>query len=158
MFEATQETKASTSSRIWIGIFVVVAVAALGILYYYMTKGSAKNPVPAQSAAAAAPRAPADPVKDLKILRATMQKDAVGATAVWLVQIENRSTAYTYSQIKYETTYLSADNKPLAVNQGTIQISLEPGAEQNAEVRDAAYPSGTAWYNFKIKDAKATAQ
>lgn len=158
MFEAAQEKKTPDSSRLWIGIFVVVALAGLGILYYFMSKGSAKTPLPASTAASAPASASADPVKDLKIQRATMQKDALGATAVWLVTIENRSTAYTYSEIKYETDYMSADNKALAINQGMAQVSLGPGAQRNVEIRDAAYPSGTAWYKFKITAAKATVE
>ncbi|MGB8473583.1 MAG: hypothetical protein WCE61_05790 [Candidatus Acidiferrum sp.] len=158
MFEDAQEQKTTGSTRLWIGIFVVVAVAGLGILYYWISKGSAKSPAPVSaSASAAAPTKP-DPVKDLKIQRATMQKDALGATAVWLVTIENNSPSYAYSDIKYETDYMGADNKALVVNKGTITINLPPDAEQNAEIRDTAYPTGTAWYNFKITGAKATAQ
>lgn len=158
MFEDAQESKTTGSTRLWIGIFVVIAVAGLGALYYWISKGSAKNPQPVSTSASVAAPAKADPIKDLKIQRATMQKDALGATAVWLVTIENKSPSYAYSDIKYETDYMGADNKAIAVNEGTITISLPPDAEQNAEIRDVAYPTGTAWYRIKITGAKAAAQ
>ena len=77
------------------------------------------------------------------------------ATAVWLVDIQNKSTAYTYSNIRYETSYIGADNKPLVVNQGTVPGTFGPGEEQNSEIRDTLYPTGTSWYRFKILDAKS---
>jgi len=58
MFEAGQDEKQDTSTKMWIGIFVIVAVAALGVLYYMMTKGTAKGPAPAAAAAAAAGAGP----------------------------------------------------------------------------------------------------
>jgi hypothetical protein len=117
-----------------------------------MPKQSAKPP----TAAAVAPTAPADPVHDLKIIRATMNKDPMGATAVWLVTLQNKSSAYTYSNIRYETNYIGGDDKALLVNQGTIKDAFGPGEEHNSEIRDTLYPNGTAWYKFKIVDAKSS--
>jgi len=48
-------------------------------------------------------------VHDLKILSARMEKDRAGTTAVWLVDVSNKSNAYTYSSIQYETTYVGPD-------------------------------------------------
>jgi hypothetical protein len=144
----------------WISIFVIVAVAALGALYYAMTKSTTKEPAPAVATAAAgqAPRGDSDPIHDLKVQRVTMQKDPAGSTAVWSVTIENRSTGYAYSNIKYETTYLGPNDKPLLVNQGVIVKSIGPGEQVSPEVRDVLYPAGTVLYKFKITDAKPTAQ
>ena len=105
---------------------------------------------------AAAPAAPADPIHDLKIVRVTMSKDPTGTTAVWLVTLQNKSNAYTYSNIRYETNYIGANDKPILVNQGSIAESYTPGDEHNSQIRDTLYPNGTAWYKFKIVDAKAS--
>jgi hypothetical protein len=160
MFEAGQDEKQDTSTKMWIGIFVIVAVAALGALYYTITKGSANGPEPAAAPAAAA-QAPsdsgkADPLHDLKVQRATMEKDRTGTTAIWSVTIENRSAANAYSDILYETTYLGADNKPLLVNKGRIATSIGPGQQVSPELRDVLYPAGTVSYKFKLTDAKSS--
>jgi len=160
MFDALHEEKQDTSTKMWISIFVIVAVAALGALYYVMTKSTTKEPAPAVATAAAgqAPRGDSDPIHDLKVQRVTMQKDPAGSTAVWSVTIENRSTGYAYSNIKYETTYLGPNDKTLLVNQGVIATSIDPGQQVSPEVRDVLYPAGTMQYKFKITDAKPTAQ
>jgi 2',3'-cyclic-nucleotide 2'-phosphodiesterase (5'-nucleotidase family) len=155
MFEATQGEKESSSSKLWIGIFVVVAVCALGVLYYVMSKRPPKPPAPSPEAMAAA-TAKADPLKDLKVQRASMDKDRTGTTAAWLVEIENRSTEFTYSDIKYQTDYMGADNKAVLVNQGTIDATIAPGDVKHCEFNDALYPAGTAWFKFKITGAKAS--
>jgi hypothetical protein len=160
MFDALHEEKQDTSTKMWISIFVIVAVAALGALYYAMTKSTTKEPAPAVATAAAgqAPKGDSDPIHDLKVQRVTMQKDPAGSTAVWSVTIENRSTGYAYSNIKYETTYLGPNDKTLLVNQGVIATSIDPGQQVSPEVRDVLYPAGTMQYKFKITDAKPTAQ
>jgi hypothetical protein len=154
MFEPPKEQQQESSKSLWIGVAVVVAVLAGGALYY-MSQHGEKAPAAKAPAVAAGP---ADPVHDLKIQRATMDKDRTGTVAVWLVSIENRSASYAYSNIQYETSYFGLDNKPILVNQGTIPITIGPGEELNREVRDALYPNGTAWFKFKITGAKAAAQ
>ena len=154
MFEPPKEQQQESSKSLWIGVAVAVAVLAGGALFY-MTQQSGKAPAATAPATAAGP---ADPVHDLKIQRATMDKDRTGTVAVWLVSIENRSASYAYSNIQYETSYMGADNKAILVNQGTIPITIGPGEQLNREVRDALYPSGTAWFKFKITGAKAAAQ
>jgi len=159
MFEASQEQKQSNTNRILVTVFVVIAaVAVAGVLY--MTSKSGSKPTAPVTAAAAAPAAlgKADPVHDLKILSARMEKDRSGTTAVWLVDIDNKSKAYTYSGIQYETTYVGADNAALLVNKGTIPFNLAPGEERNTQIRDVLYPAGTAWYKFRITGATPTAR
>jgi hypothetical protein len=158
MFEIPQEQKQSSSSRMLVTIFVVVAAAAAGGVLYKMSKGSDKPAAPVTAAAAPASAGKPDPVHDLKILSARMEKDRTGTTAVWLVDIDNKSKAYTYSKIEYETTYVGPDNAALVVNKGTIPFNLAPGEEQNAQIRDVLYPAGTAWYKFRITGATPTAQ
>ncbi len=136
MFEVPVDKQESKLEYERIGISVLVLLLIAGAAFYFLLKQSARQ----QSApVAAAPAAPADPIHDLKIVRVTMSKDPTGTTAVWLVTLQNKSAAYTYSNIHY------AD-------------SFTPGDEHNSQIRDTLYPNGTAWYKFKIVDAKASAR
>ncbi len=158
MFEAGQEDTQPKSTKMWIGLFVVVALIAIGALYYFISKGSAnQGPSPAAQAAAAA-AGPADAIHDLKIIRTSMDKDRNGTTAMWSVTIQNRSNAYAYSEIKYQTSYIGADDKPILVNEGTLKDAFSPGEQKSAEFSDALYPAGTARYTFKIKEAKSAVE
>lgn len=156
MFEVPQDNSQARGTYKWIVAFVVIAIVGVGALLYTMSQGGAKLRAPV--AAAAAPAGPADPIRDLKVFTARMEKDLTGTTAVWLVDLRNKSNAYSYSSIQYETTYIGADNRVLTVNKGTMTITLEPGEEKNSEVRDVLYPAGTSWYKFKITGANAKAQ
>jgi hypothetical protein len=158
MFETVEEKKETSSNRMWIGIALVAVLGAGGALLYTKSGGTAKSPAPAAAPATAAAKSDADPMRDLKVFRATMDKDHMGTTAVWSVVIENRSRVYTYSDIHYETSYIGADNKPLVVNQGTLAASIEPGDQKSAELRDTLYPTGTAWYKFRITGATPKTQ
>src|SRR5207245_8434027 len=124
MFEAAQEQKQG-SNRMLVGIFVAVAAIAVGRVLHTMSKGGSKPAAPI-TAAAAAPSAAgkADAVHDLKILSARMEKDRAGTTAVWLVDVSNKSNAYTYSSIQYETTYVDTDKPALLVHEGTVPVKL----------------------------------
>lgn len=154
MFEAAQEKQESGSSKLWIGLFVIVAVVALGVLYFTMQRGAA-NDKAAAKAATAKVVANADPVKDLKITRAKMDKDPLGATAVWALTVENKSDTFSYSEIKYHADYMGADDKIIAANDGTTTLYLRPGAEGSADIRDIPYPTGTARFKIKVTGAKA---
>ena len=152
MFEGPKEDKELGLHKLWIGAFVVVAAIAVLVGFRAFHKGPAKENAQAPSAINAAN---ADPVKDLKILRATMQKDTLGTTAVWLVTFVNKSDKFTYSNITYQTQYIGADNSLIFENKGTIPTSIRPNEENSSEIRDAVYPSGVAWYKFKVTGAKA---
>ena len=155
MFEVPVDKQESKLGYERIGISVLVLVVIAAATFYFLTKQSAKQqPAPV----AAAPTAPADPVHDLKIVRVTMNKDPMGTTAVWLVTLQNKSAGYTYTNIRYETSYIGADDKPIVVNKGSIADSFGPGDTHNSQIRDTLYPNGTAWYKFKIVDAKASAR
>jgi hypothetical protein len=151
MFEVPEDKEEVKKEREWIGISIVVLVLVVGIVFYVMSRHSAKG----LASIAPTVKTAADPVHDLKIRRTTMNKDRAGTTAVWLVTIENESSVYTYSDIHYETAYMGADDRPLLVNQSTISVSLGPGEERSCEIRDALYPTGTSWYRFRITDAKS---
>jgi hypothetical protein len=157
MFETPEEVKPKASMGLWLGIVVVVAVVAAGGYFYLKSRGSANQHVSAASAPAAA-KGKADPVHDLKIQRATMNKDRNGTMAVWLVTIENKSPMYSYSKIEYETTYVGADNNAILINKGTLPAAISPGEQNSAEINDALYPAGTAWYKIRITGATPAAQ
>ena len=159
MFEAAQEQKQSKSNRIVVTIFFLLAAAAVGGVLYTMSKSGSKPAAPVTAVAAApATGGKADPVHDLRIVSARMEKDRTGTTAVWLVDINNRSKAYAYSSIQYETTYVGPDNAALLVNKGTIPLNLAPGEEQNTQIRDVLYPAGIAWYKFRVTGATPAGQ
>ena len=151
MFEVPVDKQESKLKYERVGISVLVLLLIAGAAFYFMPKQGAKQSAPV----AVAPAGPADPVHDLKIVRVTMNKDPLGTTAVWLVTLQNKSAAYTYSNIKYETSYIGPNDRPLLVNQGSIPDSFGPGDEHNSQIRDTLYPNGTAWYKFKIVDAKS---
>jgi len=152
MFERPKEDKELGLHKAWIATFVAIGVVIALIAFLALNKGPTKQSVQASAAMATAK---ADPVGDLKIERATMQKDSLGATAVWAVTFTNKSDRFTYINIVYQTQYMGADNKVLAENKGTITTSIRPNAEQTSEIRDIAYPVGVAWYKFKVTDATA---
>jgi hypothetical protein len=161
MFEATQEEDKQSSKRGTIIIIAIVVVLAIvGTLVYMDSKGMLKASSGSMASSAAGtpvPAGAAHPVDDLHILNTKMDKDYTGTTAVWLVDLRNASQTYTYSHIKYETTYGGADNNIIGQNHGEIpSLTLGPGEEQNAQFQDAAYPSGTAWFRVRITGATAT--
>src|SRR5690348_7640867 len=110
MFEAQTKEK-SGGSGLLIGICIVVVLAVVGTLAY-MNKGSATGSEGSTSAAtggAPAQQLRGEPVKDLHIVSATMDKDYTGNLAVWSVDIKNTSSVYTYSNIGYQTNYFGSD-------------------------------------------------
>jgi hypothetical protein len=157
MFEGSQEAKSSASMGMWTGVGVVALAISIGG-YMFISKAKSTKPGPLVVAQAAQPTGPADPVRDLKVQHATMGKDRTGTTAVWVVNIENKSASYTYGNIEYETTYVGANNTAILINKGTINASIEPGGQRNSEINDALYPAGTAWYKIRITGAKASVQ
>jgi hypothetical protein len=159
MFETPQAVKPSASKGLWVGIAAAVIVVGLGAYFFITSRGNA-NKQPTTAAVAAAPAPPKgdpNPVRDLKIQRAAMNKDRTGTTAVWLVTIENKSPSYSYSNIQYETTYVGANNNAILINKGTIAETIHPGEQKNSEINDALYPADTAWYRFRVISATSSA-
>ena len=160
MFETPKEIKPSASSGLWVAILVVVLIAGACGYFFVTSKGKSKGKEDSPVAASnpSQPKVDADAVRDLKVKRTTMTKDRTGTLAGWLVTIENKSTAYSYSNIQYETTYVGGDNSVLLVNKGKLTATLAPGDQKNSEFNDAFYPAGTAWYKFRITGAASSAQ
>ena len=158
MFEDSEEVEKSTAPKgMWVGLAVVaVVLIAAAALYFRSTHSQRASASTKSSAAVQAQLKDADPVRDLKVQRATMDKDRTGTTAVWLVSIENKSPSYAYSQIQYETTYVGPDNTAILINKGTITTTIFPGDQKSSEINDALYPAGTAWFKFRITGATAS--
>jgi hypothetical protein len=155
MFEAPQPKEKSSQTGMYIGIVIVIVLVGVGVFFY--TNGGTKTATtPAAGSAPAAASVPANPTADLRITSMKMEKDATGTTAVWLIDLRNRSNTYNYSHIAYETTYIGADATTLAVNHGELKDAIGPGEEQNETFRDTAFPTGTAGYRIKITGATAT--
>jgi len=151
MFESPlKQEKESSKTGLWIGIGIVVVLAVVALIYV-TSKRSAKGPAPV----ATLTNVKADPVHDLRVVSAKMDKDFSGTTAMWSVDIKNSSAELTYSNIAYETTYAGADNRVLLVNQGKIPITIGPGDDQSAQFRDTLYPTGTIWFKIRITNATA---
>ncbi len=159
MFDLQEDKKLESTLWLWIGASAVVVVLAAGALLYMMSRGDAEAPALGSSPAQSSVVGDADPLRDLKLIRASMSKDSTGMVAVWLVHLRNRSTVYAYRDIQYETTYIGVDGRPLVANTGTIEGSIEPGGEKYvSELRDVLYPDGTAEYRFRLTGATATAK
>lgn len=159
MFEPPLNEEPKTNKGIWIGAAVVVLAAAVALIYIER-KNPVKKPAPVKAAATAVVKTnqKPDPVKDLHVVSAEMSKDSSGTIAQWVVDLQNNSGAYAYSNIAYETTYVGGDNNILSQNTGVIHVSVGPNGEQTATFSDVQYPAGTSWYRFRITGAKSTAQ
>jgi hypothetical protein len=156
MFETPETKRESSGAGLYIVIAIVVVLIAGGAWAYMNSKGGSAAPAAAAAPDAAA-QANSDPVKDLRVVSAKMEKDYTGTTAVWSVEVKNQSQTYSYSNIAYETTYAGADNATLADNHGSIAgFSLGPGETQDTQFKDAGYPAGTAWFKFRVTGATAS--
>lgn len=153
MFEAQQEKDGSSSFGMWIGIAVILVVAA-GLGYYVM---GARNGSKTDSASLASTKTiTLKTPDDLRVVSVKMDKDVTGNVAVWSVDLRNMSHNYTYRDINYQTTYLGADNSVIAQNTGKLTLSLDPGDEQTTQFRDLLYPSGTAVFRFNVTSVSAS--
>ena len=152
MFEAPKKDEQETKKmRLLISAATLVIVLVL-VVFYFTSQRGALGPMGA--ATPAAPCVP-DPVKDLTVVDAKMDKDLTGTSAVWVVRLRNKSSGCAYSSVEYETTYIRADDSVVAVNKATLPGTIEPGEEKGyPEFRDILFPTGTTWFRFKITGAK----
>jgi hypothetical protein len=152
MFEEPKKDEQETKKmRELIGA-ATLAIILVVVVFYFTSQRGAQGPM--VSATPAAPCAP-DPVNDLTVVDAKMDKDRTGTTAVWIVRLRNKSGGCAYSSVAYETTYIRADDSIVAVNKGTLPGTIAPGKEKGyPEFRDILFPTGTVWFRFKITGAK----
>lgn len=157
MFEETQEEDKQSSRRGTIVVISIVLVLAIvGTLVYLDSKGALKSSTSTAATSAPAVVANADPVKDIRIISAKMDKDPTGTIAVWLVDLRNSSQTLTYSHIKYQTTYGGPNESVIGQNTGEMTATLGPGEEQTIQFNDAQYPSNLQWFKVAVTGATAT--
>ena len=138
--------------------YIVGGLIIVGVLAYFLTRGSSKTAQPVQAVAAARQTAP-DPVKDLKIVRAVMGKDPTGIRVMWSVQLRNRSAVYTYSDIQYEARFLGPDGGTRSASRDTIKTSIAPGEEKKfPPFLDGVYDANASTYQFVIVGATSSEQ
>jgi len=162
MFEELQEEqrqeKAEAKKITWITIIIVCVLVVVGAVVYLTSKPQSKAPQPVQTVAATPQTAP-DPVKDLKIVRAIMGKDPPGVRVMWSVQLQNKSTVYTYSDIQYEARFIGPDGKTRTANRDVIKDSIGPGEEKKIpQFIDGIYDANSSTYQFVLLGAKSTTQ
>jgi hypothetical protein len=151
MFEVPKDEQETKKMRELIGAATLVIILVVVVLYF-TSRGGTLGPM--GSATPAAPCAP-DPINDLTVVDAKMDKDRTGTTALWVVRLRNKSSGCVYTSVEYETTYIRADDSVVAVNKGTLPGTIEPGEQKGyPEFRDILFPTGTAWFRFKITGAK----
>lgn len=77
---------------------------------------------------------------------------------LWSIQLRNRSTIYTYSDIQYEVSYITVDSKLLSVVRDTIKDSVGPGEDKTIPpFVDGVYDARASTFQFLIQGATATA-
>jgi len=151
MFEVPHEKKEGGSKLVWIALLVIALVAIVGGAFYLRQQ-------PEETRAATVDLSQADPLNDLAVDRVSMDTDTTGTRAVWTVWILNRS-AYTYTDIQYETTYLDAGDRVIATNKGTLPGRLDPHQQRTiSDLQDILYPQGTVSYRFRLLEATPTAE
>jgi len=161
MFEEfeKEEEKEERESRMRLvrdSALVIAGLVALGALAYFIWRPSAQPAPTAQSTAQSVPLGPPDPAHDLEIVKAVMGKDVSGIRVMWSVKIRNKSTRYTYSNIKYEASFVGPDGRTLSGSADTIRDSVEPGGLKTIpQFVDGLYNSNASTYNFKLVGADA---
>ena len=155
MFETSQQESSSGDTKLVAGVIVAIMVV-LGILYYFFVHQAAPaGTQTAQGSAATAAAGPADPVRDLAITSFNLGRDMTQTMAMWDLQLSNRSSAYTYTNIQYITNYYDAQGTVLYRNEGTISDRLQPGDQKTiSQINDGLYPVGTTRYTIEIKGAE----
>ena len=138
--------------------YIVAALIVVGAIVYIASRGHSKSSQPVQAVAAARQTA-ADPVKDLKIVRAVMGKDPTGIRVMWSVQLRNKSAVYTYSDIQYEARFLGPDGGTRSASRDTIKTSIAPGEEKKfPPFLDGVYDANASTYQFVIVGATSSEQ
>jgi hypothetical protein len=154
--EKEERNKTVKITAIIVGILVVVA-----LVVYLGSRGHANTAQSAQPApaAAAAGKTPADAVKDLQIVRAVMGKDPTGIRVMWSVQLKNKSSVYTYSDIQYEARFIGVDGGTLSASRDVIKSSIGPGEEKKfPNFMGGVYDANASTYQFVIVSATSSVQ
>jgi hypothetical protein len=138
-------------SAIIIGVLVVIGAIAY-VIWRPAPVVSTKVSVPTPAAKVGPP----DATRDLKVVRAVMGKDPSGLRVMWSVTIQNKSTAYTYSNFKYEVDFISPYGVVLSNSADTIPGSVGPGAQETLpDFMGGMYNANASTYHFHLVGAEA---
>jgi hypothetical protein len=156
MFETSQQEQGSGSGKVVAGVIAVVVVLLVAVYFIFLrgqegTAPGGANPAAAQSAAAAGP---ADPMKDLKIVKSTLRRDQTQTMAMWDIQVENRAKGFAYKDLQYATNYYNAQDAVIYHNEGTLADPVDPADQHTySNINDGLYPVGTVRYTMELKGA-----
>jgi hypothetical protein len=138
-------------SAIIIGVLVVI-----GAIAYMVWRPAAVAPTKVSVPAPAANVGPPDATRDLNLVHVVMGKDPTGVRVMWSVTIQNKSTAYTYSNFKYAVEFIGPDGKLLYNSGDTIPGSVGPGDEVTLpDFMGGMYNANASTYHFHLVGAEA---
>ena len=138
---------------------VVAVLVVIGAIAYVIWRPNITTQPATSTPAPTAKMLPPDVNRDLEIVKAVMGKDVSGLRVMWSVKIRNKSNVYTYSNLKYEVTFIGPDGRPMYVTADTIRDGVEPGGLKTIpEFVDGMYNSSASTYNFRVVGADAQAQ
>jgi hypothetical protein len=159
MFENAQQEPSGHDTKIIAGVIVVI-MAVLGVLYYFYIHTAPpaatqpKAPAADASSGGGAPAAEADFRRDLVVQRPNLARDQTQTMSVWSFQIQNRSRAIGYRNLKYTTTYYDGANNVIHQGSGSIPDEVVPGDLHTvSSLNDGLYPLNTARYEIDISAA-----
>ena len=159
MFENSQQEPSGHDTKIVAGVIVVI-MAVLGGLYYVYVHSAppaatqTKAPAAAESSGGGAPAADADFKRDLVVQRPNLGRDQTQTMSVWSFQIQNRSRAIGYRNLKYTTTYYDGAGNVVHQGSGSIPDDVPPGDLHTvSSLNDGLYPLNTQRYEIGISAA-----
>jgi len=161
-FEAEEKGQAQERNKLLkMTAIIVAALAVVGAIIYISTRGHASSAAqPAQHVAATPTgQAAANPVKDLKIIKAVMGRDPSGLRVMWSVQLKNQSPAYTYSNIQYQASFIGPDGSTTSSSRDTIKDSIAAGDEKKfPDFIGGVYDANASTYQFVIISADSAVE
>ena len=159
MFENAQQEENSGAGKIVGAVIAVVLVLLVGVYFLFLREepaATAESPAAAASMAdAAASSEPADPMKDLTILKFNLGRDQTQTMAMWDIQVSNRSRSVGYTNIQYATNYYNGQDAVIYHNEGTLSQPIGPFDQRTfSQINDGLYPVGTVRYTIELKGAQ----
>ena len=157
MFETSQQEQNTGSAKIVGGVIAIVAV--LLVVVYFLFLHGLPSATTATGAGAAATKAagsgkPADPMRDLSIVKSNLHRDQTQTQAMWDIVVANRSRDHGYKGIRFATNFYNASDAVIYHNEGTLADTVEPGDQHSfTSINDGLYPVGTARYTIELKGA-----
>jgi hypothetical protein len=89
---------------------------------------------------------------DLEVVRVSWSRRSFGVSR-WSIVVRNRSTQVGYRFLLYETTYLDGAGRTVGGRSDTIELVIEPGQVQEAELVDGFVSPSVVRARFRILKA-----